>query len=126
MSPCWEHAADSWDEFLLPIIIKFPPDSNSFCRVRPPRVIVAHMQNHNANNLKDRELFHLPQPLQHKAEVHVQVELPAEARQLMADIHDDRTWIGGCVAFSLVLAALATFFLGVGVCRYVFSRKGEK
>lgn len=56
----------------------------------------------------------IPQPLKWEGTLHV--DLPAEARALMADLHDDRQVIGlgGMVVIALLAAA---------VCKYVFGKK---
>lgn len=63
---------------------------------------------------KDRQL--IPQPL--RTEVKVQVELPAEARQLMRDVHDDRAGIAAGFTVLIVLLALAVLSLGIASLRY--------
>lgn len=54
----------------------------------------------------------IPQPLKVEHDVHLRVELPVEARQLMADVHEDRQAI---VSLAIVVVLLLT----IAVARYV-------
>lgn len=54
----------------------------------------------------------IPQPLKVEHDVHLQVELPNEARQLMADVHEDRA----AIAFVVVVVVL---LLAAAVVKYV-------